>query len=612
VYNLKNPIKEDGMTTTAPHWDLTNVYPGLESKEFDAAVAKLKSQITDLEQYLTGKTSKTDVGTPVAELGSLVGGALERFNDVYELQRTINTYIYSFVSTNSRDMVAMKKSSEFDLIEVQIQNLDTQFRAWIGKITPVLEQVIAQNTTAKAHAFILKDTAEQSKYMMSAAEEALAAELNISGASAWSKLQGTITSQLSVDFELDGEVKKLPMPALINLHSHPDASVRQRAYEAEMKAWESIREPLAACMNGVKGTAATLNHHRGRLDAVHPSIDMARIDRTTLETMLGAMEASLPVFRKYFKAKAKRFGKEKLVWWDVFAPVGNLQKTFTYDEACAFILEQFGKFSPDLAAYARRAFKNNWIDAEQRDGKRGGAFCMGVPAVKESRILCNFDGTLDQVTTIAHELGHGFHNECAYAVGKTELQQDTPMTLAETASIMCETIIMEAILAQTTDPQEELAILETRLIGDAQVIVDIYSRYLFEKEVFERREQAELSADDLCEIMERAQKAAYGDGLDENFLHKYMWIWKPHYYSAGLSFYNFPYAFGLLFGTGLYAIYQQRGADFIPDYKNLLASTGEGTAAGLAAQFGIDIRSRKFWEDSLAVIGKNIERYCEL
>jgi oligoendopeptidase F len=237
---------------------------------------------------------------------------------------------------------------------------------------------------------------------------------------------------------------------------------------------------------------------------------------------------------------------------------------------------------------------------------------MGVPGVKESRVLCNFDGSLDQVSTIAHELGHAFHNQCAYQAGKTELQQDTPMTLAETASIMCETIVMEAVLAQTTDPQEELAVLETRLIGDAQVIVDIYSRYLFEKEVFERRAEAELSADELCEIMERAQKATYGDGLDENHLHKYMWTWKPHYYFAGLSFYNFPYSFGLLFGTGLYAIYQQRGEAFVEDYQNLLASTGEAPAADLAARFGIDIRSRKFWEDSLGVIARKIDRYCEI
>ena len=293
-------------------------------------------------------------------------------------------------------------------------------------------------------------------------------------------------------------------------------------------------------------------------------------------------------------------------------PAGKLDAHYTFPQARSFIVDNFTNFSPDLAAFADQAFENRWIDAEQRPGKRGGAFCMSVPVVNESRVLCNFDGTLDQVSTIAHELGHAFHNDCMFKAGKTALQRNTPMTLAETASIMCETIAFEAVLAQAKNPQEELAILETSLVGDAQVIVDIYSRYLFEKEVFEKREKAELSPAELCDIMSRAQQDTYGDGLDERYLHPYMWTWKPHYYYAGLSFYNFPYAFGLLFGIGLYAIYQQRGAAFVPDYKNLLASTGEGTAADLAMRFGIDIRSRAFWEGSLQVIGKRIDRYVRL
>ncbi len=598
--------------TTPPRWDLTNVYPSLESREFEAAIATVKSQIDGLEELFAEKVARLDATATVQELSAVVGEAIERFNGLYETSGTLRAYLQSFVTTDSHNTPAMKKMSEFQMLGVRIQNLGSQFQAWVGKIAPLLEQVIQADPTAKAHAFSLRDAAEQSKYLMSAPEEALAAELSLSGASAWGKLQGTVTSQLTVDFDLDGKIQKLPMPALINLHSHPDESVRRRAYEAEMAAWKSVEEPLAACMNGVKGTANTLNHQRGRIDALHPAIDMARIDRPTLEAMLGAMQASFPTFRKYFKAKAGRLGKEKLAWWDVFAPLGKTEKQFTFDEARDFIIANFAGFSPELAAFASRAFERRWIDAEQREGKRGGAFCMGVPGVKESRVLCNFDGTLDQVSTIAHELGHAFHNECAYQAGKTEIQQDTPMTLAETASILNETIVMEAILAQTSDPQEQLAIIETQLIGDTQVIVDIYSRYLFEKEVFERRARSELSAGDLCDIMERAQKATYGDGLDERYLHKYMWTWKPHYYYAGLSFYNFPYAFGLLFGTGLYAIYQQRGAAFVPDYKHLLASTGEAPAADLAARFGIDIRSRKFWEGSLGVIGKRIERYCAL
>ena len=318
------------------------------------------------------------------------------------------------------------------------------------------------------------------------------------------------------------------------------------------------------------------------------------------------------MFRKYFQAKAGRLGKEKLPWWDLNAPVGNSEMSFTFDEARSFIVKNFAKFSQEMADFAEQAFEKNWIDAEQRSGKRGGAFCMGVPGIKESRIMCNFDGSLSQVFTIAHELGHAFHNSCTYQAGKTMLQSDTPMTLAETASIMCETIVMNAALEKAVSDDEKLAILEESLIGDAAIIVDISSRYLFEKEVFERREKAELSADELSEMMEQAQKATYGDGLDSEYLHKYMWTWKPHYYSPGLSFYNYPYAFGLLFGLGLYAVYQARGESFVADYKDLLAGTGEGTAADLAARFDINIRDKDFWAGSLKEIGKRIDQYLKI
>lgn len=600
------------MPDKLPHWDLSNVYPGLDSKEFKQGWQDMLAQIGSLEQFFSDSIAPSGVEQGAQTLAPLVGDLIDRFNAVSEQAWTINAYIASFVTTDSFNKQAKRLESEFDTVAVRLQQLTVQASAWIGRIAPLLPEIIAKDERAQAHAFFLEEVARQSKYLMSEAEEALAAELMLDGAVAWSKLQGTITSQLTWDFELDGKIESLPMPALINLRSHPDEDVRRRAYEAEMAAWKTVEEPLAAAMNGIKGTVNTLNRRRGREDALHSAIDMARIDRPTLETMLAAMRDSFPMFRRYFKAKAKKLGKEKLAWWDISAPVGKAASTFTWEQTRDFILKNFASFSPELESLARRAFDHNWIDAEMRPGKRGGAFCMGLPAVRESRILCNFDGTLDQVSTVAHELGHAFHNQCAYDAGKTMLQQETPMTLAETASILCETIVSQAVLQQAANPEEEVAVLEGLLSNAAAVIVDIYSRYLFEKEVFERRAQAELSADELCEIMENAQKAAYGDGLDERYLMKYMWTWKPHYYSAGLSFYNFPYAFGLLFGIGLYAIYQQKGVAFVPDYVNLLASTGEAPAADLAARFGIDIRTRKFWDDSLAVIERQVERYAAL
>jgi oligoendopeptidase F len=235
---------------------------------------------------------------------------------------------------------------------------------------------------------------------------------------------------------------------------------------------------------------------------------------------------------------------------------------------------------------------------------------MKVPTLEESRILMNFDGSLDQLFTLAHELGHAFHNECQ--VGLTMAQRETPMTLAETASIFNETLITDAVLASAENPQARLSILENFLLGASQVIVDIYSRFIFETEVFERRFHTELSADDFCELILDAQGQTYGDALDPEHRHAYMWAWKPHYYSAGRSYYNFPYAFGQLFSLGLYAIYKERGSEFVKDYEDLLRSTGQGTAEELAARFDIDLRSETFWRSSMRIIEERVEEYTQL
>jgi pepF/M3 family oligoendopeptidase len=534
-------------------------------------------------------------------------------NALLRLYSTLATYVYSFFSTDSYNTTARRLMSELEALGVRLERQEVLFRGWVGTVAEqpdLFQTALAEEGSAQDHAFYLKETAQRSRYLMSAAEETLAAELSLSGSRAWERLHGVVTTQIKVPFEREGRVEELPITIIQNLRTDPDGDVRRRAYEAELAAWESVREPLAACLNGVKGAVNTLNERRGRPDCLHEPLEQARIDRETLEAMLGVMHDSFPTFRRYFQRKAQLLGKEALPWWDLFAPVGKSEKRYTFAQARVFLLEEFGTFSPRLQAMAQRAFDERWIDAEPRDGKQGGAFCMDVLSVEESRVLCNFDGSFDQVSTLAHELGHSYHVECQ--AGKTPLQRSTPMTLAETASILVETLITDAVLAQAADAQEELAILEGFLIGAGQVVVDIYSRYLFEMEIFERRDQAELSADEFCEIMLRAQRATYGDGLDSRYLNPYMWAWKPHYYSSALSFYNFPYTFGLLFSLGLYAIYQERGKAFLPKYDELLRSTGEGTSQELAARFGIDICGRAFWESSMRIVERRIERYLAL
>lgn len=601
--------------TELPVWDMSNVFPSMDSKEFDQAFLDLESLIQELGEYIKankiGEINEADDKDPEG-LGKIIEGFLELANNALNLSHTLHSYIVSFTTTNSLDsQAAVNKSKSQKLQSELLQYVNTVFKLWIGKQNLILEEIFENNPASQSHKFYLKSLSDKSQYMMSPAEEKLAAELSLSGTKAWSNLQQKIVSQLKWQIQgKDGNFEEKPITEIINLRTNPDEKIRKRGYLAELEAWKSVEHQLAACLNGLKGGVGTLDLNRGREDALHSSLENSRIDRETIEALTSVMKDSFPMFQKYFNAKAKRIGKEKLAWWDLMAPTGNTDKTFTYQEATEFVKEHFNDFSPDLAKLAEKAFDNNWIDVGPREGKVAGAFCMGILSKQESRILLNFDGSLDSVSTLAHELGHAYHNE--QLKGNTYFNQITPMTLAETASIMCETLITNATLESAESHEEELAILENDLIGSSQVVVDIYSRYLFEKEVFERRSKAELSPEEFSEIMEWAQKETYGEGLDHNYLQKYMWTWKPHYYQDSLSFYNYPYAFGLLFGTGLYAIYKERGEVFISQYRELLGSTGLANAADLAARFEIDIRSKEFWQGSIDIISNRVDRYLEI
>ena len=599
--------------TTPPRWDLSNLYLSLDDPALAADIEAVKQSIQKATQaFETEYLPLLNPATSPEVLNRVLNNYVEEANTLELLAGKIFGFLGAIISTDSFNKAAEQLHSKMAIAMLPLHDLGVRINGWLGALGDRLDKALEIPGAAHEHAFRLLEMAKESRYLMSEPEEILANEMTLSGGSAWDDLQGVLTSQKSVDFELDGKVQSLPLPALINLRSHPDASVRERAYKREQQVFEEMKEPLAACLNGVKGEVVTLDRKRGREDCLHSSLQMARIDRGTLEAMLGAIDDALPMFRRYFQAKARILGFEKLPWWSLFAPIGEVNKEYSFDEARDLILANFGTFSPELAEFAKGAFDKHWIDAEQRPGKRGGAFCMGLDAVQESRIMSNFDGSFDQVMTLAHELGHGFHNYCAYQAGKTPMQTNTPMTLAETASIMCETIVFNAILKTVSDPLEERAILETTISSDAQTMVDIYSRFIFEKAVFEKRKESKLSADEISALMLDAQKRTYGDGLDQEVLNQFAWTWKPHYYSTQLSFYNYPYAFGSLFAKGLYSVYRERGEAFVEDYKALLANTGEAQAADLAARFGIDIRSKAFWAASLAQVGEQIERYIAI
>jgi pepF/M3 family oligoendopeptidase len=500
--------------------------------------------------------------------------------------------------------------SELQQSSVRLSQLGTRLTGWIGSLD--VGNLIALSSLANDHTFMLRQAKIHAAHLMTPKEEALAAELNISSGRAWSRLHSDLTSQLTVTLNKDamngssnGEEQVLPMSMVRNMAFDADRNVIKRAYEAELAVWERVAIPLAAALNSIKGEVNTLTKRRGWNSPLEASLFDNNMDRETLDAMLEAARESFPSFRSYLHSKARILGIHQLAWYDLNAPIDQDERIWQYDEARTFIIEQFATYSPRLSDFAARAFRESWIDAEPRTGKRDGAFCIPVRR-DESRVMANYKSAFGGVSTLAHELGHGYHN--LNLAGRTMLQRATPAALAETASTFCETIIRQAAL-QTVAPQEQIAILEASLQGSTQVVVDITSRFLFEQRVFEARRKRELSIEELNNLMLQTQRETYGDGLDASALHPYMWAVKQHYYSTGLSFYNYPYMFGLLFGLGLYTRYSQEPEIFKRGYDDLLSSTGLADAATLAGRFGIDIHALDFWRGSLDVIRSDIERF---
>jgi pepF/M3 family oligoendopeptidase len=591
-----------------PHWDLTPFFPGVESLEVRRAFDEVVRGIASLRDVFDEHRVDEGAAPSVDEAAGTIDEILDRMNAVLDEVWVLMAFVYATVAVDSRDEAGQARLSELQRESTGLRNLETRLAGWLRDVD--LDAVVERSPTAKEHEFALRRARAAAEHLMPGAQEELAIELDLTGASAWSKLHRDLTSQLVVPLVLDGEERELPMSEVRNLASDRDRETRRVGYEAELVAWERASVPLAAALNSVKGQVNALAARRGWESPLDHALFENSIDRTTLDAMLGAVREALPDLRRYFGAKARALGLDRLTWYDAVAPVGAAEaaRNWDFDEAHTFIVEQFGTFSDRMAHFAERAFRELWIDAEPRAGKRDGAFCMSMRR-DESRVLCNYSPTFYEVSTLAHELGHGYHNLAI--AGRTQIQKRTPMTLAETASIFCETIVRHGAFARAESKAEQLEIVEGALETAMGVTVDILSRFMFESSVFDGRRRRELAVSELCELMLAAQEEAYGDALDPDIRHPYMWAVKPHYYSS-FSFYNFPYTFGLLFGLGLYAQYEHDPEGFRVGYDDLLSSTGLADAATLAGRFGIDVRSADFWRSSLDVVRADVDHYEQL
>lgn len=578
-------------------WSLDVFYSGAEDPAIVSDMEKLEATVADYKRAV----AELDAAAPAA--------SLRRVIDIKERMSLLTHRIMGYFSLRSS---ADASDTSGTVFTTKIRGLmasnakaNVAFNKFVGEIADI-DAVIAEDEILSEYGFYFGEIKRSISHTLSDEAEEVFAKLSISGGRAWGELFSYLTANTKVEYK--GE--QTTLSAIRGLAESNDASVRREAYEAELASYAGIRDSLAFALNSIKAQVNTEAELRGYEDPLAMTLEDSRMQRATLDAMLEAMREYLPKFREYMRHKAKLLGYENgLPWYEMYAQIGeSSSESFTVPRAHEYLVEHFASFAPDLAEMADRAFREEWIDFHPRAGKVGGAFCSNLPFMGQSRILTNFSGSFGSVVTIAHELGHAYHGQ--QIEDHRPLNTSYTMPVAETASNFNELIIVNDAIAKASGA-EKIALIESQLQDCNQIIVDIYSRFLFEDEVIRRRKNKFMLADELEQIMLDAQKQAYGDGLDPSFMHPYMWCCKSHYYSAGLSYYNFPYAFGGLFSRGLYAKYLEEGEAFLPKYRALLKATTVKSVEEVAEIAGIDLTKPDFWRTSLQMIADRIDEFIK-
>ncbi len=583
-------------------WDLSPIYESIDSEGFKNDKKTYIKKINELNKWTEENFSSPE--NPKEKIEKYI----TKKNELTKFSK-LSLYLNLLSSTNTSDEKTLKEIDQLEEIELNITPHEVNFIHFLKK-TSNIDEIIKSSKILTDYEFYIKELKNYSQHILSRSEENIITKMKKNGSMLFEKQWEQLSSNLIIDMKTEGKAQQFTLSEIRNLAYSANSSIRKKAYESELKAYEKIETASAFSLNGIKGETITISKMRGYSSPLEMTIETSRIDKEILKTMFTTIKENIPSIQRYFLKKAEILGhKNGLPFYDLFAPIDENDIKFTYDKAKNFVIDNFMSFSKKLGDFAKNAFEKNWIDVMPKKGKVGGAFCEGIHPIKESRILTNFTGTLNDAVTLAHELGHAYHDSCLY--DEKELNSDYPMPIAETASTFCETIILNSAL-KTASEREKRIIIENDLSGIAQTTIDIYSRFLFEDELFKRREQGFVSSNELKEIMINAQKESYGKGLDENFLHPYMWVCKPHYYDADFNYYNFPYAFGLLLSKGLYAKYLKNSGGFPELYDKMLSATGKNSIADCAKLCEIDLYDINFWRSGFKIINEEIENFLKL
>jgi pepF/M3 family oligoendopeptidase len=592
-------------TPLNPVWDLERIFPGgSSSPEFKIFMERLEERTESLRAALA--VARAPQRADEAEAFSTMLGELQ---DIIKGLMEAGSFTGCLSAENQTDRKAVALGAKVQDIQALYQATLTLFDRYLSQIPEAVFAELMNREPWREVRFSLYERRRLAQEKLSPELETLAGNLAVDGYHGWGELYNTIVGKVRIPFEENGETQQLSVGQAFNKLHSTDRMVRAEMFEKWETAWADQADFCADALNRIAGFRLRLYKHRG-WDSVHREpLSINRMTQETLNVMWDTVEKNKDIFLTYLARKAKLLGLEQLAWYDVDAPVGEADEKVSYDQGAAAIVEQFRAFSPKMADFAERALSERWVEVEDRPGKRPGGFCTSFPISGETRIFMTYAGTATNVSTLAHELGHAYHQEVMNDM--PGLAQEYAMNVAETASTLAETIVSDAAIRAQEDKAAKIALLDDKLQNAVAMFLNIHARFIFETSFYQEREQGMVSVERLNELMVEAQKKAYHNSLSE--YHPYFWAAKLHFYATDVPFYNFPYTFGFLFSSGIYQTALKEGAGFEDRYIALLRDTGSMTVEELALKhLGVNLQQPEFWQQAIGMAVEDARQFLEL
>ena len=586
----------------AINWDLESIFAGGSSSE------SLQQELQQISTKMKEFHQLVDAFTPNAE--NQVEALTEILAVHEEIQKSFTecgSFIEALNSANIHDQQAKLLTgqlySNLPAFQLATTILNKKFASYSEEDWQNLMTHFSQI------AFRLSEMRRDGQELLDEQSENIINTLALDGQSAWSQHYDTIVASIQIPF--NGEMLSAGQ-AFNTMMSSQDKAVRQELFEKWEKAWSEKADIFADTLNHLDGFRLNNYKLHGIDDFLKQPLEYNRLDKETLDMMWGTIQKNKQPIIDFLTRKAQLFGKDKMDWQDQDAPIvlGDFEeRRYTFDQAADFIVENFKKFSPKMSEFAQMAFDKAWIEAEDRPGKRPGGYCTSLPKSQESRIFMTYGESVNEVSTLAHELGHAFHSHVMWDL--PTLNQDYAMNVAETASTFAELIVADATLKEAKTDEEKINLLDVKLQNAIAMFMNIHARFIFESNFYAARQKGLVATDEITRLMVEAQKEAYINGLGS--YHPHFWAAKLHFFIDEVPFYNFPYTFGYLFSLGIYAKASQNADGFEDQYIALLRDTASMTTEELAKKhLDTDLHQATFWQAGIDMVLKDITTFMEL